>query len=590
MDSGFAGWFGPRPVAAAAPRGERSAELGPLSVAWWGAAERPGSDRVLCLADGRTGDPASAYETRGEAGLDELDGEFALLLWDRTVNRGLLARDPLGHRSLYLYVRGHSVAFATELGPLLRLLGRTPGPDEVAVAHWLARTAAPGGRTLYEGVTRLGPGELMRLGPGRVERRRWWRPRFVEPERRDAASAAGELRAHMAAAVDRSLAASGRPGVLLSGGFDSGSVAALAVRAGGRAPHCWSAVFPDLPEVDESKAIRAVRSDLGLPGSESSERGSPLAAALEFLLAYDVPSVSPNGFIWGPVVRTAVAEGSDVLLDGEGGDEVFGCAPELVADELRSGCLLAAARVNRRLPGMGVEPSARLQARGMRLFGLRPALPGPLHRVLRRARGRKRAPAWLLPAVAGIHDNTDDPWAWKRLSGPRWWAAKSYALVEGSEGLGAHEQLRRSAALWGATFRHPFRDRRLIEHMLRVDPRLSFDPVHDRPLARTAMAGLLVDDVRLSERKPHFNAVLATALRGDDALIDELLRHPGARVRAYVRPEALDQATGPAALLGRWRALMLECWLLLLEDRPAVERMSERAKASERRLSFEAHG
>jgi asparagine synthase (glutamine-hydrolysing) len=550
-----------------------------------------GTERTLCLLDGRVtnleelggGEPehalASGYERWGEDVVRRAEGQFALLLWDRAQGHGLAARDPLGHRSIYFRVSGDGVVLASELRHLLALLPATPAPDEVAVAHWLARTGVPVGRTLYDGVERLAPGHVLRLGRGRPAAVPAWRPATAGARGPDARDAPTYLREAMAGAVRRAAQGAERCAVLLSGGFDSGSVAALA-----GAPVAYSAVFPDHPDVDESAGIAATRDALGLRGVEQRfAGGSALGAALEFLLAHRVPSASPNGFVWRPLVRRAAADGITTVLDGEGGDELLGCAPFLIADALRGGRPVQALRLARRLPGMGEAPRARWIARALRRYGARGALPVALHVALRRRRGSPGPGAgWLQPRLERVHRETHDPWAWKREPGPRWRASLLHTVIDRSEALGAHEQFRLEAELCGVEFRHPFRDPALLEAVLRLDPALAFDPGLDRPLARAAMEGLLPDRVRLADRKPHFNPLLQAALGVRDATaVRALLGDPRAEVRAYLRADALDgRLAGDLgrlegrALLELWQALTIECWLRLPGERERLEALA----------------
>ncbi|HEU4978590.1 MAG TPA: asparagine synthase-related protein, partial [Solirubrobacteraceae bacterium] len=315
-----------------------------------GAPAAGGTARMLCLADGDVPErtAALAFERDGERALPALGGRFALLLWDRARAAGVLARDPLGHRSVFYTRAGADLLVASELRALLELLPSTPGPDEVSVAHWLAGTGVPVGRTLYAGVRRLPPGSLLRVGED--EPQRWWSP--APGEGPSEAQAPEFLRTAMASAVERALAGAERPAVLLSGGFDSGSIAALA-----GAPATYSGVFPDHPGVDESAAIAATTAHVGAHGSERRfEDASALAACAEFLLEHHVPPASPNGFVWRPLIRGAAADGITRMLDGEGGDELFGCAPFLIADALRAGRPDRALALARSLPGMGPRP------------------------------------------------------------------------------------------------------------------------------------------------------------------------------------------------------------------------------------------
>ena len=108
-------------------------------------------------------------------------GDFALLIWDRERGEGLLARDQLGVRSLFLHDAAGSLCFASEIRHLLALLPRRPAPDRVSVAHWLTMSHRPGSATLYAGIRRLDPGAMLLLDRDGVREKPYWTPRFSEP-------------------------------------------------------------------------------------------------------------------------------------------------------------------------------------------------------------------------------------------------------------------------------------------------------------------------------------------------------------------------------------------------------------------------
>jgi hypothetical protein len=234
---------------------------------------------------------------------------------------------------------------------------------------------------------------------------------------------------------------------------------------------------------------------------------------------------------------------------------------------------------------MGPTPTPRLIRRALVQFGMRGGLPGSLHRGLRRVRGRpSRSPAWLAPDLAALHRADEDPWAWKRTRGPRWWAAKAYELTAGSEALGAADQLRREATSAGLRFAHPYRDRELLELALSLPPELAFDAQLDRRLARDAMRGLLPDLVRDSNHKPFFNGFLTNALEADLPLIRRVVDSPDAAIREFVdsdtlRAEVLEtrrKDRGRAWPLEMWRVATLECWLRAEEDPRGLDALAER--------------
>ena len=240
------------------PDAAASLESGPLRLAFSGPAV--GSTDPVCLFDGHLD---NAAEIRGQLGLDappahspeallaaayrrwgqglpsRMRGDFALVVWDREQGEGLLARDQLGARPLFLYDSGEAVLFANEIRHLLALLPRRPAPDPASVAHWIALSNRPGTQTLYEGVRRLMPGGILLLQRRGVREMRYWTPRFEEPLDLPPAQLAEPLRDGLERAVGRRLTPSGTTGVTMSGGLDSSSVAALsAAQAPGRVLAC----------------------------------------------------------------------------------------------------------------------------------------------------------------------------------------------------------------------------------------------------------------------------------------------------------------------------------------------------------------
>ena len=144
-------------------------------------------------------------------------------------------------------------------------------------------------------------------------------------------------------------------GVLLSGGLDSSTVAALATelpdgvrpRRGNR-----PAVFPDHPTIDEEALINRLSAAFDLETTRVVVRsGSVLSGALAYVREWELPPISPNLFFWLPLLRGASANGVDASLDGEGGDEMFGLSPYLLADYLRHGRVRGALRLLNRIPG-----------------------------------------------------------------------------------------------------------------------------------------------------------------------------------------------------------------------------------------------
>lgn len=517
--------------------------------------------------------------------LPRLRGDFSLLIWDSARGQGLLARDQLGVGPWYLYEAGGAQYFATEIRYLLAMLSRRPAPDPTGVAHWLAGAGQPGPGTLYEGVRRLDPGAALVLGRDGARERRFWDPVFAEPIAREETDPAALVRNAIDRAVRRRLAPHGQTGVLMSGGLDSASVAAFAAaRAPGQIA-AFSGVFPEHPAVDESDGIAQLRDALALGGCNAEVRsGGLLASALDSLRTWQLPLRSWGEFWMGPLVGAAASRGVGTMLGGDGGDELFATRVYLLADRLRAGAPRDALALGRELPGAGDAPPRAALARFAAALALEGAIPGRPHDAVRRPLSWRRQPSWLLARTRAALRYSDDPLAWKRLDGPRWWAHAAHGLSRGIEASGIFELHRHRAAGAGLQARHPLLDLDLVELVLRQDPRASFDRHRNRPVLRACVAGLVPDEVRLSRRKALFESLVADTLADADApAIRRLLSGPGAELGAYVdldrvRRELLEP--GPGGLrtvdwaVQVWHLATAECWLRSQAD-PGCERLAE---------------
>ena len=232
-----------------------------------------------------------------------------------------VARDHLGARPLVYTRVGDGVLFAEHEHQILDLLPTAPGPDRLAVEHWIERGGIPPGRTLYEGISRLPPAHRLLLSRDGVAVERYWAPRYEGTLEGSREEVVERLRAEAFAAVDRA-AGTDRVAVRLSGGLDSACVAAgLAARgAGADGSLALAAVFPGQAETDESELIAATARQTGLELEQVRFEGPApvLDSALGHIERWRLPPASPNLFVWEPVAALARERGVTAMLDGEG--------------------------------------------------------------------------------------------------------------------------------------------------------------------------------------------------------------------------------------------------------------------------------
>jgi asparagine synthase (glutamine-hydrolysing) len=269
-----------------------------------------------------------AYEEWGTAFAARLRGMFAIAIWDARERTLVLARDRFGIKPLYYRVADGGLTFASELDALPK--GEL---DLDALAAFLAFNSVPGPLSIFRDIRKLQPGHVLTWRDGAIARERFARPGPL-PARtgEDEAELVEECRARLRDSVRAHLVSDVPVGVLLSGGVDSGALAALAAEHSSEPVRTFSIGFEEA-SFDELSGARAVAARYGTRHRELVLR--PDAALLLPALAdaFDEPFADSSALPTYLVARLAAGD-VKVALSGEGGDELFGGYYTYVADLL----------------------------------------------------------------------------------------------------------------------------------------------------------------------------------------------------------------------------------------------------------------
>ncbi len=272
------------------------------------------------------------YLEHGPDFVKRLNGIFAFAIWDRRKRRLFLARDRLGIKPLYHTSSGNRFAFASEVKALLRLPWVRPAPDLRGLAEHFTFQNTFGERTLFEGIAMLPAGHTMTFADGSVEVRRYWDLHFEEDGSRTLRDWATDLRDVFTASVTAQLMSEVPLGSYLSGGMDTGAIAAVAARhikplntftCGFEA---GEEVTPDERLFDERLAAAELANELGTRHHEVTLGPFDMARLLPHVVWHlDEPRVgiSYQNYAVARLARSRVT----VVLSGVGGDELFGGYP-----------------------------------------------------------------------------------------------------------------------------------------------------------------------------------------------------------------------------------------------------------------------
>jgi asparagine synthase (glutamine-hydrolysing) len=273
---------------------------------------------------------AHAYEEWDLGFAERLRGMFAIAIWDERRRRLVLARDRYGIKPLYYRAAGDELSFASELRALPR--GEI---DLDALECLLAFNSIPAPYSIFRDVRKLPQGHLLVWTDGRETLERYARPAPVpasEVRAEEEAELVEELRARLRDSVRAHLVSDVPVGVLLSGGVDSCTLAALAAEEATYPLRTFSIGFAER-SFDELADARRVAERYGTVHRELVLE--PDAALLLPALAdaFDEPFADSSALPTYLVSRLA-REDVKVALSGEGGDELFGGYYTYAADLL----------------------------------------------------------------------------------------------------------------------------------------------------------------------------------------------------------------------------------------------------------------
>jgi len=490
------------------------------------------------------------YEERGLASLGDLEGMFAIAIWDAPARTLVLARDRLGIKPLYYAVLPDQIVFASELKALLEHPAIERTLDLTALSRYLAHEYVPAPHSILRAVRKLPAGHWLTYSDGRVKLEPYWDVHFRRDRVVEEPDAVEALRAALDLSVKRHLVSDVPLGVFLSGGIDSGAVAAFAARHFPGRLKTFSIGFDD-PSFDETAHARQVARALDTDHHEevlSPRAALDLVARLPELL--DEPlgdaSLIPT-YLLSRFTRRSVT----VALSGDGGDELFAGYPTYQAHRLAGPLELIPAWVRRRLLRPAVE---RLPVSLDNLsfdFKLKRFVAGLDFAAV------ERHATWLGSFTPAEQRGLFTADALARMDAPPSYAAfhemlshapsasglerMQYLDLKGYLGEGVLTKVDRASMACSLEVRVPFLDHRVVELATNLPMDMKLRRLTTKYVLKRALAGVLPRDILERPKKGFgvplgrwFRRELAPMLR--DTCAPEVIRRAG-----LFRPEAVGQ-------------------------------------------------
>jgi asparagine synthase (glutamine-hydrolysing) len=266
------------------------------------------------------------YEERGLDFVQEIEGDFAIALWDANRERLVLARDRAGVKPLYFYHHDGRFIFASEIKAILQHPDVTAEVNEEALYHYLTFLTTPAPQTLFRGIQKLSAGHMLVIDRGGESRvtQYWDALPPVSPVARTEEEHQQNILELLRASIKKRMMADVPFGVFLSGGVDSSANVALMSELMSQPVRTFTVGFRDNEELNELDSARAISKRFGTNHREVSIGREEMQQFLpELVFHQDEPIADPVCVPLYYVSKLARDTGTIVVQVGEGSDELF---------------------------------------------------------------------------------------------------------------------------------------------------------------------------------------------------------------------------------------------------------------------------
>lgn len=264
-----------------------------------------------------------AYEEFGEKCLDKFNGMFAFVLYDKNQKKIFGAVDRFGIKPFYYYWNGNHFIFSSEIKAILEHdIPREPN-DKIIFDYLYHNVNHHSEFTFFKGIKRLLPGHYLVLDLKKKEMKiyRWYELKNRVSKRK---YIKGHIRELFEDCVRKRLISDVPVGLLLSGGVDSSSIVCFASELKKNYQfETFSAVYPG-EKCDESKYISEVIKKTNVKANFIKPSADSLLNDLYDLIYHqEEPFTSTNVYAHYCVMKLVNKRGFKVVLNGQGGDELF---------------------------------------------------------------------------------------------------------------------------------------------------------------------------------------------------------------------------------------------------------------------------
>lgn len=260
----------------------------------------------------------------GQRTIENLVGEFVCCIINSKSQELFIAVDRMGTRPLYYQILENGILFGSSLDAVMSHPCAKREISSQSIYDYIYFHMIPGPRTIYQEQKRLLPGEYILYKHGKLTIDRYWYAQFKEDEEQSFGELKQSFVSQLRTSVRDAIDGYRDVGAFLSGGTDSSTIAGMLQEVTGKPAKTFSIGF-DAPGYDEMEYARIAAQHFSTDHHEYYVTPEDVVAAIpEIAAIFDQPFGNASAIPSFYCAQMAKKDGVELLLGGDGGDELFG--------------------------------------------------------------------------------------------------------------------------------------------------------------------------------------------------------------------------------------------------------------------------
>lgn len=280
-------------------------------------------EQLVCKTASDTEVIIRLYQKYGIDFLNKLNGMFAFVLYDIKKDQYFCARDRYGKKPFFYYIHDKQFIFSSSLKSIIKILGKTPKLNKVALSQYMQYFVPIAEQTFYTGINKLEAATYMIYENHTARLKKYYKINTYKRVK-DEETALKDIEEILFKSVEARLTSDVEVGSLLSGGIDSSLISALYTKISGRKINTFSVGYEEHEKYSELPFAKITAEHIGSNHHPLKINRKDFIDNFEASMdALEEPHGDSAAIPLFCLTKTIKDAGIKTVLSGEGSDELF---------------------------------------------------------------------------------------------------------------------------------------------------------------------------------------------------------------------------------------------------------------------------